>query len=183
MRRAIRTSGLILRTILLLPFAIVVATPVLVFILVVYVWHLPTLLWSKHKWKSHLTQQGRFRNPQIVVSELGNGTLIVDSPTLGWGLLQCWWTPDDLRAITPHAVPTEDDRQSHIQSEPDELEIPFDRWVHTHYLNADTGSATLLATRHGDRFAVKCTKFNPALDVVNTWSGSIARSHEDKSSV
>ncbi len=166
MPSAIKTTGLVLITIVLFPFAMVVAFPILA-------WHLPQWLWYNYKWKSLLVQQGRFRNPQIAVAELRSGTLIVDSPTLGWGLLRCWWTPDELRTITPHAIPSDNDRQQHIEAEPERLELPFDRWVHSQYLDSDTGSAILLATRRGNQFAARCTKLNPALDIVNTWSGSV----------
>jgi hypothetical protein len=183
MRNAFRTIGRILLTIIVLPYAIVVMIPLLAFFAFVFAWNLAHWVWSNHKWKSLLAQQGRFRNPNITIAELRNGTLIVDSPTLGWGLLQCWWTPDELREITPHVVPSEDDREAHIQTDPDGLEMPFDSWVHTNYLHATTGSAILLSTRRGDRVAERWARLNPDLDVVHSWSGPVAWVSEDRKSV
>ena len=130
-----------------------------------------------------LARQGRFRKSNAEIAELTNGTLIVDSPTIGWGLLQCWWTPDNLRAITPHQIPDEDDRKNHIQNEPENLEMPFDKWVHDKYLHPDTGTAILLSARRGDRVATKWTKLNPELDVVNSWSGPLAWQGDDEKGV
>ena len=165
--------GRSLYTIAVLPIVVVVAIPVLAFFAVVSEWHLPQWIWSNRKWKTLLYHQGRFRNPGVTVTDLRNGTLIVDSPTLGWGLLQCWWTPDELKAITPHTIPTEDDRQVHIKAEPDRLEMPFDCWVHSKYLHPETGTAILLSSRRGDRWAARCTRLNPNLETVKTWSGPV----------
>ncbi|MFK7822317.1 MAG: hypothetical protein AB8G99_26725 [Planctomycetaceae bacterium] len=173
MHRAFNVLGRCLYTIVIAPFVIVVAIPALALALMFFASLLPRWLWSNHKWKRALARNGRFRNPKVIVAKLDTGTLIVDSPTLGWGLKQCWWTPDEIRTITPHPVPTEATREAHYETEPETPGLPFDRWVHSHYLDTDGGSAILLSFRRGDRFAAKCKRRNPALDIVSTWSGPV----------
>ena len=173
MLRALSRLCRILPTIAAILFAVVAGAPVLLFILCLIAWHLPGMMWSQYKWKDSLVRQGRYRNPKVVPSEIVGGTLIVDNPTLGWRVLQCWWTPERVREITPLAIPTEAEREVHVRSSPESLDMPFDRWVHTRCLDPNSGAAVLLATRRGDRFAAKCIQRSPGIDVVRTWSGPI----------
>ncbi len=134
------------------------------------------MAWDNHKWRAALKRRGRYRNPSVCPHSISTGTLIIDSPTPGWGLTQCWWTSDDITAISPVPIPTSEDRDAHTRADTDKLEMPFDVWVYEQYLNADCGSATLLAFRRGERYARRLTKTKPGLTCVESWSAPVPRS-------
>ena len=169
MSRLLRT----LRSALLFPIAMLVAIPVVLFLVVAIIVTVPRSLWSSHLWRQRLRRDGRYKNPTIQLDSLSSGTLIVDSPTVGWNITQCWWTPDRVVDISPEPIPTEDDRNSHIRSKADQLELPFDRWVSKRYLDANAGMAILIGYRRGDVLARMISR-RANLPVVKSWSGPIA---------
>lgn len=160
-----------IRNVALFPFFLIVALSALlgVAILVAINWPHGALL--HHRWKSNLRRQGRYRNKKLNLSELTGGTLIVDAPALGWNVLYCWWTPDDLPTLTPFTIPSTAERKNHVHGTPDKLQMDFDEWCYENYLSVDTGSAILLATRRGDHFSQKLIQDAPNIGCVETWSG------------
>jgi len=158
--------------VLLAPFALAGGIVVMIFLAALVVAYAPAGIWQNYKWKSVLKHQGRFRNPSLDVASISDGTLIVDSPTLEWGLCHCWWTPDDVRDVCPHDVPTRDDRKRHMQSEQGTLAMPFDTWCYEKYVHPNNGAAVLLATRHGDRYADRIAEAAPKVDRVESWSAA-----------
>ena len=162
-----------IQKLLILPIAIVVAMPVLLFLVCAIIVTFPRSMWFDYCWRTQLRRKGRYRNPTVRNDCLNSGTLIVDSPTVGGAITQCWWTPDDVVAISPELVPTDEDRNSHIAEKPDRLELPFDRWVSQRYLDANTGTATLLAFRQGEKTAATIA-LQRNIPIVKSWSGPIA---------
>jgi hypothetical protein len=169
MTQFLKTTG----KLLMLPVAIIVATPVVLFLLCAIIVTFPRSLWSDYCWRRQLHRKGRYKNPAIQNDCLSSGTLIVDSPTVGWAITQCWWTPDDVAAISPESIPTDEDRKSHIAEKPQRLELPFDRWVSKRYLDANAGTAILLARRRGEKTATTIAQ-RTNIPIVKSWSGPIA---------
>ncbi len=161
------------RNVLLLPFAIIVAIPVVLFIVVAIIVTLPRSLWSSHRWRQKLRRDGRYKNPAIQPHSLSTGTLIVDSPIVGWNITQCWWTPDNVLDISPEPIPTDTDRNSHIRNKTEQLELSFDRWVSKRYLDANAGTAVLIGYRGGDSLARQISR-RTNIPVVKSRSGPIA---------
>ena len=166
-----------IRGLLLAPFAVIIGLPGLLFILlfmaIVFIAYLPKGLWWEYKWKSRLRRRGRYRNETLDITTVDHGTLIVDAPSLGWGVQSCWWTVDRILDICPYTVPTLEDRKQHIQKKPDRLELPFDVWCYDNYINADNGSAILLTPRRGDRYAKRLTARSSSIDRVDSWSAPV----------
>ena len=163
----------ITQKLLMLPIAIIVATPVVLILLCAIIVTYPRSLWSDYCWRAQLRRKGRYKNPAIQKDRLNSGTLIVDSPTVGWAITQCWWTPENVGAISPEPIPTDEDRKSHIAEKPERLELPFDRWVSKRYLDANAGTAILLALRRGEKTAATIVK-RRNIPIVKSWSGPIA---------
>ena len=173
----------ILRTILIAPFvilfgiplAILVGIPLLLFFAGAFLCYLPIGLIEKRKWKNALRKQGRYRPAEFDEHSLRTGTLIIDSPTLGWRLCHCWWTPDDVRATSPTEPLTDEQRKEHLQSSTgDTLSLPFDQWCYDNYISLETGSAMLLAARRGDRYAKHLQTMSPELGCVDSWSAAVS---------
>ena len=79
------------------------------------------------KWKFSLWAQGRYLNWKLRPRNFKSGTLIVDSPTLGWNIKYCWWTPDDIYEKSPFKNPLIVSRESMDEPDhPDRLETEFD---------------------------------------------------------
>lgn len=163
-----------IRTLVLLPFAIVVGTPVFLVMVIIILAHMPRTIWLNHCWRSKLHRDGRYRNPAIKPESIDAGTLIVDSPTVGWAITQCWWTPENILDLAPDSIPSADERDRYLRSNPDRLELPFDRWVSARYLDANAGTAILLGYRRGDAVARRITN-RVDIPVVKSWSGPIAQ--------
>lgn len=164
----------VVRTLILLPFAIAIGALVFLFIAIVILVYMPRTIWLNSLWRSKLRRDGRYKCPEIQPGSIESGTLIVDSPTVGWGITQCWWTPDNVRDISPEPIPTEEERDRHLRTNPDRLELPFDRWVSTKYLDANAGTAILLGYRRGDALVRQITR-RIDIPVVRSWSGPIAQ--------
>ncbi len=162
-----------LLTVALAPFALLIFIPVLLFFGCLLVLNLPSSLWEDQKWKRALKQRGRLRNPQTRKSEIRNGTLIVDSYTLGCGAARCWWTEDKIKTIAPMPEASDSEREQRLKDETDFLETPFDRWTYERYLDPDHGTAILMSTRRGDRFAKKMADRHPEVAVVTVWSAAV----------
>lgn len=158
---------------LMLPIAIVAALAVGLFLLCAIIVVYPRSMWSDYCWRRQLRRAGRYKNAAIDGHYLNSGTLIVDSPTVGWTITQCWWTPDDVVAISPVPIPTDEDRKSHSSDKPEQLALPFDRWVAKRYLDANAGTATLLAVRRGEQIAAEVSG-RRNIPIVKSWSGPIA---------
>jgi|688.fasta_scaffold1069776_1 hypothetical protein len=163
----------LIRSLLLLPVAVVIGLPVAVFLGAVIAWHLPSEFLENHRWRQKLALAGRLNRSKTFRDRLTTGTLIVDSPTLGWGLLHCWWTADDIPSLSPIPEPTDGDREKHMRSDSHSLCLPWDRWIAKTYLDRDDGKAILIATRRGDRIAELITAKSSAIHAVRSWSAPV----------
>jgi len=94
------------------------------------------------------------------------GTLIVESPTLGWAVSRAWWTPDDVLARAPAAPPDESERDLEKLSR-----HSFINWCHALYTDLDRGQAYLVAAYNGHRYAERLTSRFPEVKMVHLWSG------------
>ena len=115
---------------------------------------------------------GRFLRPRAArlrVSAEG-GTLIVESPTLGWGTTRAWWTPDDILAQSPYSQPTLEDYKSHLESAAEEKCLDWDRWCFDNYTRLEQGRALLIPARSGRSVEAKFKKAFPQVAVVHTWT-------------
>ena len=96
----------------------------------------------------------------------GTGTILVDSPTVGWGVTRAWWTDDDVLSIAPE--PPQRSDKSYIENP---LGHPFDVWCHGKYTNPIHGGALLFAVWRGEKRAKRLVKKFPTLRMVTVWSG------------
>lgn len=99
------------------------------------------------------------------------GTLILESPTIGWAVSRAWWTPDDVLAIAPTAPPDESERDlEKLQRN------SFMNWCHAQYTDLDRGRAYLVAAYNGDRYTKRLAARFPEAKRVQLWSGVLGLS-------
>ena len=72
------------------------------------------------------------------------GTLIVESPTLGWGTTRAWWTADNVLALSPHPQPTPEEYKSRLQTAHEPACFDWDRWCFANYTCPERGRAMLI---------------------------------------
>src|SRR4051812_30874654 len=60
------------------------------------------------------------------VTKEGLGTLIINSPSLGWGITQAWWTPEKVLSLSPYTAPTDDEYDNGAEAR---QWIGWDRWI------------------------------------------------------
>ncbi len=102
------------------------------------------------------------------------GTLIVESPTVGWNITRTWWTPDNVLAQAP-VLPLDTP-----ESEPMDLaRHPFIEWCHKNYTDTETGSARLIAVYNGKRTAEKLAKRVPELERIDLWTAVLFLKEKD----
>jgi len=111
-------------------------------------------------------------------SELACGTIIVDSPTFSWAISRVWWTPEDVRALSPFPVREPPDPTIGMNDPPTAQEeadahgwSDFDRWCCARYLDPAHGSAALIWVWHPDKKLERLRKAVPGIPVVYAWSG------------
>ena len=101
--------------------------------------------------------------------EESRGTLILESPTIGWAVYRSWWTPDDVLAQTPTPLPDASERDPQVLSL-----HPFIEWCHEHYTDLDGGTACLIAVYNGKRSANELAARFPELKRIDLWTGALA---------
>ena len=99
------------------------------------------------------------------------GTLILESPTIGWAISRAWWTPDDVLAKAPAIPPDMTERHTETLSD-----HPYIAWCYQEYTHLDHGGAYLIAAYNGHRHAKRLTARFPGLTKVDLWSGAIGLS-------
>lgn len=133
--------------------------PVAVVLLATEVGHLPAEL----RFRRQMKAAGRYL-PPLGVPDFG--TIIHDSPTIGWSISRLWWTADEL----PAAVGTPERTSNGPKPKPFRWH-PFDQVVTEKYLDEKTGTAMLIAVWHPYRRLVRLQRDRPNCKVVNCWSG------------
>lgn len=96
----------------------------------------------------------------------GHGTVIIESPMVGWNVTRAWWTDEDVLALAPAAPPTKDDLTAGTI-----WDHPFVRWAHERYTDIRAGRASLLRVWNGTRLQRRLSKRYPRLRFVEVWSG------------
>ena len=168
--------------VLALPFWILIWTVIFTGTGIAFLIFTPRMLAENRKWKESLREQGRLDKLLTKSEKYRTGTLIVDSCTPSWGTQMCWWTPEEIRTLAPQdsaIYESFEDRFHDVEmrmKEVDgdkraELARLFDHWLYARYLHPERGTAVLLASGKGDRFAERLSRDCPRLDVVFTWSG------------
>ncbi len=99
----------------------------------------------------------------------GDGTIIIESPTIGWNITRAWWTEEDVLMLAPSPPPNKDALiNGPIWNN------TFLRWAHSRYTDIDCGQAYLLAVWNGARFGRKLSKRYPQIKLIDLWSGPVA---------
>ena len=149
-------------------------------------WALASMRINEHQLRRRLAKRGRTTNWNEVECYLADGhegTLIIESPTLGWNLVRVWWATDSsaTRSAPPRPSPEELDH-------PDVEGLsrhPFYLWCIRTQTNPNTGSARLVATVHGgrrrrrldDRIAAMQAR-HANLGRLDLWSGPVFAADE-----
>jgi hypothetical protein len=104
------------------------------------------------------------------IAEEGSGTLIIESPSLGWGFTHAWWTPEKVLAVSPYTVPTDDEYRSAAEK----MEcLDWDRWHWDNYTDPDKGRGFLLRVWNGRSLEKWVRRAFPSVDVVHTWTALV----------
>lgn len=144
----------------LLPFLVVYA---IVLFSVLGLWSFVGNLAREIRFHGRMRRIGRCVPPSQLARQMAaeEGTIIVESPTLGWRVSRAWWTDEDVLALAPTEPPS--------RPAPND---PFDRWCHEEYTSPDTGRAVLFKVWSGKRAQRCLSKAFPGVPVVAVWSGS-----------
>lgn len=104
------------------------------------------------------------------IAEEGSGTLIIESPSLGWGFAHAWWTPEKILAINPYAVPTDDEYRCAAEQAQC---LAWDRWHWVNYTDPDKGRGLLMRVWNGRSLEKWVRRTFPSVDVVHTWTALV----------
>jgi hypothetical protein len=124
---------------------------------------------SQLRFRARMRQRGRFlrwRDLRDRIADEGPGTLIIESPSLGWGFTHAWWTPERVLDVSPHAPPTEEDYRNAVNLEC----FAWDRWQWENYTHPDRGRAWLLRVWNGRSLERSVRSAFPSVAVVRTWT-------------
>ena len=112
----------------------------------------------------------RWRELSAHIAEQGSGTLIIESPSLGWGFTHAWWTPEKILALSPYALPSDDDYRGAAEKMQC---LDWDRWHWDNYTDPDKGRGLLLRVWNGRSLEKWVRRTFPAVDVVHTWTALV----------
>lgn len=125
------------------------------------------------RFRARMRQCGRFlrwREFSGRIAAEGSGTLIIESPSLGWGFTHAWWTPRKILADCPYALPSNEEYRTAAQ----EMRCPdWDRWHWDNFTDPDKGRGFLLRVWNGRSVETWVRRDFPAVDVVHTWTGLV----------
>lgn len=127
------------------------------------------LLFYLSMWNDGRTLSGRRLRQQLASGE--TGTLIIEYPTLGWGMNHAWWTPDNIPARAPVEGPgsaTYDDEILDLMDQ--DLSHPWDAWCWQEYTSTWQGKASLLRVWNGKKYQKWLSRHYPSLPIVETTS-------------
>jgi hypothetical protein len=128
---------------------------------------------SEFKFRRRMISCERFlsrRKLSEQIDRLGSGTLILDSPSLGWGLSHAWWTPDRTEKFAPTKCPTDDDYRDAVENQ---TCLEWDQWHWNNYTNPESGTACLVRVWNSKPIELWLKKRYPDTTVVHTWSGLV----------
>lgn len=125
--------------------------------------------------RARMRQCGRFlrwRQLSARIAAEGPGTLIVESPSLGWSFTHAWWTPEKILDMSPYLVPTDDEYRSAAEQMHC---LDWDRWIWENYTAPDDGRGFLLRVWNGQSIEELVRRSFPLVDVVHTWTALVHR--------
>lgn len=128
---------------------------------------------SEIAFRKRMRNCGRFlrhRDLSARIIREGSGTLIIESPSLGWGFTHAWWSSERTLDIAPSAPPTDDEYRTSAETMHCH---DWDRWHWDNYVNPDNGKAYLLRVWNGASIERWLRRQFPDVDVVHTWTALI----------
>jgi hypothetical protein len=112
----------------------------------------------------------RWRQLSARIAEEGAGSLIIESPSLGWGFTHAWWTPENVLKICPHDLPNDEEYRGAAQKMQC---LDWDRWFWKNYTDPDNGKGYLLRVWNGRSLEKWVKRSFPSVVVVNTWTALV----------
>ncbi len=131
------------------------------------------ILVSEFLFRARMRQCGRFlrwRDLGARIAEESAGTLIIESPFLGWGFTRAWWTPEKALIVSPYAVPTDDEYRSAAEKMQC---LDWDRWHWENYTNPENGRGFLVRVWNGSSLKQRGRRTFPSVDLVHTWTALV----------
>ena len=159
--------------VILFPFVLPTIPLVLAILLALGLYGVIRNFVSELLFRVRMRQCGRFlrwRELSARIAEEGSGTLIIESPSLGWGFTHAWWTPEKVLAISPYVAPTDDEYRSAAEKMHC---LDWDRWHWENYTDPDKGRAFLLRVWNGRSLEKWVGRTFPSVDVVQTWTALV----------
>jgi hypothetical protein len=158
---------------LLAPFALLAALPVFAGLLLLGAYAVVVNLIGEILFAFRMRRCGRFlrrRELSVRIAANESGTLIIESPTLGWGITRAWWTPESVPAICPHSRPTQEEYRAATAKMQC---LDWDRWHWDHFTDPDKGKAFLLRAWNGGNLERWLKRTFPNIGVIHTWTALV----------
>jgi hypothetical protein len=135
-------------------------------------WAVTDSLVSEYCLRSRMRRRGRFLSMRRARKRIaaGGGTLIIESPSLGWGCTRAWWTSEDALTLAPHSPPAEADYRKAIECMKC---LDWDRWFWENYTSPDRGRAFLVGVWNGASMEAKLKARFPGLKTITTWTALV----------
>ena len=120
--------------------------------------------------KMRMKASKRWVKPARILSKAGStgGTILIESPTVGWNVTRAWWTHEDVLArapCKPSASPMEIAEC---------MPRPFDVWCYHEYTDLGEGKAVLFGVWNGAKIARKLSAaMAPTPNVIKVWTGPV----------
>ncbi|QDV48733.1 hypothetical protein [Gimesia fumaroli] len=170
-----------LLSILLSPFVLLIGLFVLPLLMLVSLFVVCSNFTGEHLFYLSMWNDGRTLSRRKLRRRFDageTGTLILESPTMGWGFTHAWWTPDDLKTLSP-VIKQEDDVywEQVLDLMEEDQPHPWDEWCWQEYVSPHQGKAFLLKVWNGKKYANWLKRHFPSVTIVETAS-AIARQHE-----
>jgi hypothetical protein len=159
--------------VILLPFVLPIVPLVFAILLALGLYAVIHNFVSELLLRARMRQCGRFlrwRQLSARIAEEESGTLIIESPSLGWGFTHAWWTPEKVLAVSPYAAPTDEEYRSAAEKMQC---LDWDRWHWENYTDPDKGRGFLLRVWNGRSLEKWVRRTFPAVDVVHTWTALV----------
>ncbi len=156
----------------ILPIILVVAALFVPLFGALYVWAAMDCWSIEQRLRARMRQCGRLLRLREARDHMGaqGGTLIVESPSLGWGNTRAWWTPELVLSTSPYTEPSEEayrEAAKHMRC------TDWDRWCYGNYVSPDHGRAWLLRIRDSRKLQRRLKEEFPGVPIVTTWSALV----------
>jgi hypothetical protein len=121
------------------------------------------------RFRKRVRARGRYTTWRKLVEQFGpdSGTVLIDGPTLGWGISRAWWTHENVIREAPCSRP-KSPREIFGGPSPHAFEL----WCYERYTSPESGTAILFGVWNGKRRALKLARVIGA-PILHVWSGSL----------